>query len=191
MAAFREKKTRIAIVPLVLLLQYSIGMNVSSAATAKEIDASVKACMDRFYKEVDGATEYIKASKGLLVFPKVVKAGFLIGGEYGEGALLVDGATVDYYNIASGSFGLQAGAQKKDIILLFMKKDALKDFQSSSGWKIGVDGNITLIDIGKGATADTINMKDPIIGFVFGQKGLMADISLAGSKISKMDKSNE
>jgi lipid-binding SYLF domain-containing protein len=160
----------------------------SRAATAQEIDASVDAAMARFDKEVQGADEFLKAAKGILIFPGVVKAGFGIGGEYGEGALRIRGKTVDYYNIASASVGFQIGAEKKDIILLFMQDKALQDFRASSGWKAGVDGSVTMVNVGAGGSLDTETMKDPIVGFIIGQKGLMANLSLEGTKISKLDR---
>jgi len=160
----------------------------ADAATAPEIDASVNAAMNRFDKEVQGANEFLRAAKGILVFPSVVKAGFGIGGEYGEGALRIGGKTVDYYNIASASVGFQIGAEKKDIILLFMQDQALEDFRRSSGWKAGVDGSVTMVNVGAGGSLDTETMKDPIVGFVIGQRGLMANLSLEGTKISKLDR---
>ena len=156
--------------------------------TAKEIDASVDVAIQRFYKQVNGAKEFVKASKGMLVMPNVVKGAFIIGGEYGEGALRVGGKSVDYYNTISGSIGFQFGGQAKDIILLFMTDGALKQFRASNGWEAGVDGNVALITVGAGERADTTTLKDPIVGFVFDAKGLIADISLKGAKFSKLDK---
>jgi lipid-binding SYLF domain-containing protein len=95
---------------------------------------------------------------------------------------------VVYYNIAVASFGLQLGAQKKTIILVFMQQEALKKFRDSSGWKAGVDGSVALIKIGAGGSIDTTNIKDPIVGFVFGQKGLMFNLTLEGSKFTKLKK---
>lgn len=158
------------------------------AATAREIDISVDVALDRFYKNVKGAREFGRVAKGLLILPNVVKAGFIIGGEYGEGALRVKGKTIDYYNIAAGSFGLQIGAQKKDIIIAFMTDEAFRTFRESSGWEAGVDGNIALIDIGAGERIDTTTIRDPIVAFVFDVKGLMADISFKGSKFTRLDK---
>ena len=168
-----------------------IGVFLSSnlhAKTAKEIDASVNVAIQRFYKQVKGAKEFVNASKGMLVMPNVVKGAFIIGGEYGEGALRVGGKSVDYYNTISGSIGFQIGGQAKDIILLFMTDEALKQFRASNGWEAGVDGNVALITIGAGERADTRTLKDPIVGFVFDAKGLIADISLKGAKFSKLDK---
>ena len=158
------------------------------AKTAKEIDASVDVAIERFYKQVKGAEEFVKASKGMLVMPNVVKGAFIVGGEYGEGALRIGGKTVDYYNTISGSIGFQIGGESKDIILLFMTEEALKSFRESKGWEAGVDGNVVLITVGGGERGDTTTSKDPVVGFVFDAKGLIADISLKGAKFSKVDK---
>ena len=164
-------------------------VKTSPAATAKEIDTSVEVALGRFYHEVQGAREFASQAKGLLVMPRVIKAGFVVGGEYGEGALLVNGKTVDYYNLVAGSYGLQIGAEAMDIIIAFMTDKALENFRASNGWEAGVDGNIALIDIGGGRRLDTTTLRDPIVGFVFGVKGLMADLSLKGSKFTRLHKS--
>ena len=160
----------------------------SYAATAKEIEVSVDVALERFHKEVAGAKEFLKSSKGVLVFPSVYKAGFVIGGEYGEGALRIGGKTVDYYSTVAGSWGLQLGAQKKTVILVFMQEKALKDFRNSQGWKAGVDGSVALITVGAGGSIDTTNIKDPIVAFIIGQKGLMYNLTLEGSKYNKLKK---
>ena len=172
---------------LILVISAFLAVN-SSAKTAKEIDASVNVAIKRFYKQVAGAEEFVKASKGMLVMPNVVKGALIIGGEYGEGALRIGGKTVDYYNTVSGSFGLQIGGESKDIILLFMTDEALNQFRASEGWEAGIDGNVALISVGAGGRADTTTLKNPIIGFVFDAKGLIADISLKGAKFTKIDK---
>lgn len=161
----------------------------TSADTAKEIDISVNISLDQFHKNVEGAAEFRKMAKGLLILPNIVKVGFFFGGEYGEGALRVDGKTIDYYNIVAGSFGLQFGAQKKDIIIAFMTDEALDQFQKSTGWEVGVDGNIAFINKGAGERIDTNTLRDPIVAFVFDVRGLMADISLKGAKFTRLDKS--
>ena len=162
--------------------------SAAHAATAKEIDVSVDVSLERFNKEVKGAKEFLKSAKGVLVFPSVYKAGFVIGGEYGEGALRIGGKTVDYYSTVAGSWGLQIGGQKKTVILVFMQDEALKKFRAASGWKAGVDGSVALITVGAGEAIDTTNIKDPIVGFVLDQKGLMANLTLEGSKYTKLKK---
>ena len=158
------------------------------AKSAAEIDAGVNASLKEFHEKVGAAKELIAKSEGVLVFPSVIKAGFGIGGEYGEGALRVKGKTVDYYNTAAASIGFQLGAQAKTIIILFMTKDALTGFRSSDGWEAGVDGSVALVTLGAGGTVDTTNIRDPIIGFVFSNKGLMYNLTLEGSKMTKLNK---
>jgi lipid-binding SYLF domain-containing protein len=162
--------------------------NVAHAATAKEIDVSVDVALERFHKQVKGGKEFLQSAKGVLVFPRVIKAGFGIGGEYGEGALRIGGNTVDYYNTAAASIGFQLGAQSKTVILVFMQQEALKDFRASSGWEVGVDGSVALITLGAGGSIDTTSIKAPILGFVISQKGLMYNLTLEGSKFTKLKK---
>ncbi len=156
--------------------------------SGREIDASVDVALERFYKQVDGAREFAKNAKGLLVLPNVKKAALIVGGEYGQGALRIETETVAYYNIVSGSFGLQIGVEGKDIIIAFMTDEALTAFRASQGWEAGVDGNIALVNVGAGGRVDTTTTRDPIVGFVFDVKGLIADVSLKGAKITKLDK---
>jgi len=158
------------------------------AATAKEIDVSVEVALDRFYEEVPSGKKLVKDAKGTLVFPAVYKAGFGIGAEYGEGALLLGGKTVDYYNTAAASLGFQIGAQKKSIILLFMEKGALEQFRSASGWKAGVDASVAIVKVGAGGAIDTTELNKPIIAFIIGQKGLMYNLTLEGAKFTKLNK---
>lgn len=171
-----------------LALLLAPGPGTLAAASAQAIDAKVDAALERFQKEVKGAAEFLQAAKGVLVFAGVIKAGIGIGGERGEGALRIGGKTVDYYSITSASIGLQLGAQKKDVILVFMESQALDKFRESEGWKAGVDGSVALIDIGVGKSIDTATVKAPIVGFVVGQKGLMYNLTIEGSKIHKLKK---
>ena len=173
-----------------------VGMSVLSpwlappawAASAREIDVGVDVALEQFEKEVRESKSFLETGKGVLVFPQVLKAGVGFGGEYGEGALRINGKTVDYYNTVAGSFGLQFGAQVKTIILVFLDAEALKRFRESEGWRAGVDGSVALITLGEGGTIDTTKARDPIVGFVFGQKGLMYNLTLEGSKFTKIDK---
>jgi lipid-binding SYLF domain-containing protein len=162
--------------------------HVAQAATAKEIDVSVEVALDRFKNDVRGASEFLANAKGVLVIPNVIRIGFGLGGEYGEGALIVGGKTVDYYSTAAGSFGFQIGAQSKNIIIIFMDETALTKFRDSLGWRAGVDGSVALIDQGAGSSVDTNNLQHPIVGFIFGLKGLMVNLSLEGSKFTKLIK---
>lgn len=160
----------------------------AAGATAAEIEARVNAALDRLRTEVKGSDSILGQAQGVLVFPQVLKAGFVFAGEGGEGALRVGGETAAYYTIFSGSVGFQAGGQKRDIVLVFLDAEALQKFRASDGWKAGVDGTVTLIDIGVSEQVDTTRVKAPIIGFVVGQKGLMAGVSFDGTKITQVRK---
>ncbi|MFH1753542.1 MAG: YSC84-related protein [Candidatus Omnitrophota bacterium] len=157
----------------------------AKAVTAGSIDAGVERSL-AMLKDLSGGEEVLKKSVGALVFPAVFKAGFGIGGEYGEGALVINGKTVDYYSTAAASIGFQLGGQKKTVIMLFMDKKALDKFQNSDGWKVGADASVTLVAIGADGSIDTSKTNKPIVAFVFDQKGLMYNLTLEGAKISKL-----
>jgi len=159
----------------------------AAAASAAEIDQQVDQALEQFRK-IPGAEAYLGIAKGVLVFPKVYKAGIGVGGEYGEGALRIGGQTVDYYSTAAASIGFQLGAQAKTIVIVFTDESALDKFRASEGWKVGVDGSVALVDLGIGKAVDTTNIKEPVLGFVFGQKGLMYNLTLEGSKFTKLDR---
>jgi lipid-binding SYLF domain-containing protein len=158
----------------------------SSAKTAKEINAEVNVALKLFSQQVKGGKQFLNAAKGVLVIPNIIKAGLGVGGEYGEGALRIGKKTVEYYSIAAGSVGFQIGAQKTNLILVFMQDEALKNFHMSSGWKAGVDGSVAFIDVGAGKSLDTVNIKEPIVAFMFGQRGLMANATVEGAKFTKL-----
>jgi lipid-binding SYLF domain-containing protein len=183
------KQARIKIFFVMCVFALTGIFSVSSyAATANEIDASVNASLDRFVSEVKGAQEFLDAAKGVLVLPKVMQGGLVVGAEYGEGALRIGGKTVGYYNIASGSFGAQIGVQQKDIIIVFMSDKVLKKFRNSKNWRAGVDAKVTAVNVGADESLSTMKFKQPVVGFVFGQKGLMAGATIEGSKFTKLKK---
>ncbi len=172
-----------------LLLVFSFtAMPVANAASAVEIDAKVKSTLTTFYAKVKYGKTLANKAEAILVFPEVFKAGIGIGGEYGEGAMLRKGKTTGYYNTAAASIGFQLGAQVKSQIIMFMDKDALKGFKSNKGWKAGVDGSVAIITIGAAADIDTNTIQDPIIGFIFSNKGLMYNLTFEGSKITRIEK---
>jgi lipid-binding SYLF domain-containing protein len=181
----REGKPKLALAVCLTLIFMGGFIPVSYAATAKEIEANVDAALKLFH-QVKGGKELLQKAKGVLVLPGVFKAGFIVGGEYGEGALRIGGKTVDYYSIAAGSFGLQIGAQKKNIVILFMEEGALKSFRASAGWKVGADGSVAAINVGAGASVDTTQVKETIVSVIFGQKGLMANVTIEGAKLTKI-----
>jgi len=159
-----------------------------SAASREEINAEVRQALKNFQKQTSAGHELSKKASGMLVFPSVIKAGIGIGGEFGEGALLVKGKTAAYYNIAAASIGFQLGAQARSQIVLFMNDKVLNDFRKSEGWKAGVDGSVALATLGAGGAIDTETAKQPIIGFIFSNKGLMYNLTFEGSKITRIDK---
>ncbi len=170
-----------------LTLAFSLFLaEVSIAKTAQEIDSEANEALNLFAKQVKGANEFLNTAKGVLVIPNIVKAGLGVGGQYGEGALRIGGKTVAYYALAAGSVGLQIGAQKINLVLIFRQDGALKKFQASSGWKAGVDGSVAFIDAGADKSLDTMNVNDPVVAFLFGQRGLMASATIEGAKFTKL-----
>jgi lipid-binding SYLF domain-containing protein len=152
------------------------------------IDRSANQAVQEFRQQVNGADVFLNQAAGYLVFPKVYKAGIGVGGETGEGVLRVGGSPVGYYRIAAGSVGFQLGAQAKSIVIVFMTRDALNRFRNSEGWRVGVDGSVAIIDVGVGKTIDSDNVRDPVVGFIFGSKGLMYNLTLEGTKFTKVDR---
>lgn len=153
----------------------------------QSIDASVDGTLSRLYSTVKGSHELLAKSRGVLVFPEVLQAGFIVGAQYGEGALRVGGATVGYYSTVSGSFGLQAGAQSKALIFAFMTQDSLDKFRSTDGWAAGADASVALVTVGANGVVDTNTATHPVEVFVLTNAGLMADVSLAGTKVSRLN----
>jgi len=158
------------------------------AASAGEIDARVKDALETLYRQVVGSKDTLKRAKGVLVIPKMWKAGFVVGGEYGEGALKIKGKTVNYYSIVGGSLGFQLGVQKRTIVMAFMDKTSFSKFRQTDGWEFGLDGSVAIVNVGVDGRIDSTTTNEPIIVFVFGQKGLMYNLTLEGYKISKIVK---
>ncbi|ORC49470.1 hypothetical protein B2G74_15810 [Burkholderia sp. A27] len=162
------------------------GTSSTDTSKRQSIDASVDGTMSRLYTTVKGSRELVAKARGVLVFPSVLQAGFIVGGQYGEGALRVGGSTVGYYSTATGSFGLQAGAQSKAIVFLFMTQDALDKFRNADGWSVGGDASVALVKMGANGAIDTNTATAPVEVFVMTNAGLMADLSLQGTKVSRL-----
>lgn len=158
------------------------------AKSAGEIDAGVRTTLESSFYEIRGAREAANKAVGILVFPSIVKGGFGVGGEYGEGALLVRGKTAGYYNSVSASIGFQLGLQQRSVIIMFMTQSALDQFRRTKGWKIGADASVAVITVGAGGSIDTNKLTSPVVGFVIDPKGLMYNLTLEGSKISRISR---
>jgi len=182
-AIFFPKKSPILLIGIFILSLFSQPVFADSAA---EIDKEVKLALEKLYAGSPTAVEFSKVCKGILVYPDVVKAGLIIGGQYGEGALLVEGQTVGYYNTVAASYGLQAGAQSFGYAMFLMTDEALNYLQESDGWEVGVGPTIVVVDKGTAGSMTTSTAKEDIYAFFFDQKGLMAGLGLQGSKISKI-----
>jgi lipid-binding SYLF domain-containing protein len=155
-------------------------------ARRQAIDASVDGALSRLYTSTKGSRELVSKAQGVLVFPNVIQAGFIVGGQHGDGALRAGGSTVGYYSTTSGSFGLTAGAQSKAIVFLFMTSDALDQFRNSKGWTVAGDASVALVKIGANGTIDTTTATAPVEVIVMTNAGLMADVSLAGTKVTPL-----
>lgn len=155
------------------------------AASAGEIDREVDAALKKLYADTPSAKELSKVAKGILVFPDVIKAGLLIGGQYGAGALRKEGKTVGCFKTMAASYGLQAGAQSFGYALFFLTDAALEYLKESAGWELGVGPSIVVVDAGLASSLTTSTAQDDIYAFFFSQEGLMAGLGLQGSKITR------
>ena len=177
---------RIAWIASLVLLGGLVLPTMASAKTPEEIDASVNAALGNFEAQVRGANTMLQDAQGVLVFPGVVQAGIGIGGEFGEGALRVHGQDAGYFSLGAASVGFQFGAQVKDVIIVFLQRQALENFRAKHGFTVGVDGSIVLVNLGAEASINTTTLNQPVVGFIVGQKGLMYNLTLQGSKISRI-----
>jgi lipid-binding SYLF domain-containing protein len=161
--------------------------STDNRAGRTEIDAGVDSTLSRLYAQANGSRELVAKADGVLVFPRVLAAGLVVGGEYGKGALRVKGQRVGYYSLASVSVGFQAGAQSKAMIVLFMTKDALDKFRASKGWNVGADASVALVKIGANGSIDTTTATSPVQVIVLTNAGLMANLTLEGTKITPLE----
>lgn len=171
---------------LLLVIFVLVVPRMSQAATAGEIDREVDSALQTLYRTTPAAKNMAKIAKGVLVFPDIIKAGLIVGGQYGEGALRVGGKTTGYYRTVAASYGLQAGAQSFGYALFFIDNEGLAYLKNSKGWEIGVGPSVVIVDEGVARSLTTTTVKSGIYAFVFQQKGLMAGIGIQGSKITKI-----
>jgi lipid-binding SYLF domain-containing protein len=157
------------------------------AAHRAEIDAGADAALSELFADDPAARTLADQAKGVLIFPEILKAGLGVGAETGDGVLRVGGENVGYYNTSSASIGLQAGGQSYSQVLMFLTDEALAGFRDGSGWEAGVDGSVAVLEAGASGELDTTNIADPVVGFIFGEEGLMADATIEGSKYTKLE----
>ena len=176
-----------------LLLAGTSALVLSACATSMDpttrkgvIDSAADKALARLYQEQPEAKQLASRARGVLIFPEVKSAGLIVGGAYGEGVLRVAGRSVDYYETKEGSFGLVAGAETRSVFLMFMTEEALKKFQDSKGWTAGADASVTMADKNYGAGTDTLAGKEQVVAYVQSLKGIMANVSVDGAKISKL-----
>jgi len=165
-----------------------INLNAARAGSAEEMNQDVKSALKKLYAESTTAKTLGEKAKGILVFPAIAKGGFLVGGQYGEGALLKGGETAGYYNTVQLSYGLQVGLQKYGYALFLMTDSAMEWIDKSDGWEIGVGPTIVVVDTGAASSATTTTLQSEIYAFFFDQKGLMGGLGLQGTKITKIKK---
>ncbi len=182
------KRTILTALVLAAVLVLTQWNGVARAASAAGIDADVDAALTKLYAEQPVAKMLGKKAAAILVFPNIVKAGFVVGAQYGDGALRKKGKTVGYYNSVAASYGLQAGVQSFGYVLFFMTNSAVDYLNRSGGWEIGVGPSIVVVDEGVARSLTTTTLKSDVYAFIFDQKGLMAGIGLQGSKITKIKK---
>ncbi|MFT5396635.1 MAG: lipid-binding SYLF domain-containing protein [Gammaproteobacteria bacterium] len=178
-----KKLSTLTLMLFILMAISSLSLQAAESS-AEEIDREVDVALQHLFKSSPVAAELMKVAKGILVFPDVVKAGVIVGGQYGEGALRVGGKTENYYNTVAGSYGLQLGIQKFGYALILMTQDSLDHLKKSKGWEIGVGPSVVIVDEGIAKSLTTTTAKEDIYAFFFDQKGLMAGLGIQGSKIS-------
>jgi lipid-binding SYLF domain-containing protein len=156
------------------------------AAQRQAIDAAADSALSRLFQQTGGSRELVASARGVLVFPTFVSAGFIVGGASGQGVMRKGGKSTGYFRMTEASFGWLAGAQSQAVFILFMTDEALRGFEASKGWTAGVDGSVALLNVGADARVTTQTAQQPIIGFVMTNSGLMASLSVNGSRITPL-----
>lgn len=162
--------------------------NVTAPAETQRtsIDTNVDAALTKLYAQVPGSREMVAKSRGVLVFPNVVSAGLVVGGSHGRGALLVNGRTQGYYSTTAASVGLLAGADSKAVYVLFMNDESLQKFRDSKGWTAGADASVSMLTAGANASLDTNTVRQPVVGYALTNAGVMANLSIDGTKVTPL-----
>ena len=174
-------------IAVAVLATLSLGTATAARADSQaKIDKEVASALVEFHAMNAANKSLVQKAAGTLIFPEVTKAGVGVAGEYGEGALQVDGKTVGYYSISAASLGLTLGFAKHGEVIMFMTKDSLDKFTRSDGWSVGADAGITVMKSSANGEYDTRTQQKPVLAFIFSEKGLIGDLSLEGSKITKL-----
>ena len=185
--AAREYRSLVIALVLATVTMITLNPRVVLAASASEIDRNATEALRTLYATTPGALNLAKQAKGVLVFPNIVKAGFIVGGQYGDGVLRRKGGkTVGYYRSLAASYGLQAGVQSFGYVLLFMDDASLAYLEQSRGWEIGTGPSVVILDKGFGKSMSSTTLRKGVYAFIFSQKGLMAGLGLQGSKITPL-----
>jgi lipid-binding SYLF domain-containing protein len=161
-------------------------VSASHAAGAREISSSARAALSKLYASNPAAKTLGQKAKGILVFPSILKAGFIVAGQGGNGAMFKGGKTVGYYRTAAASYGLQAGAQKFGYALFFMTDSALAYLNKSGGWEVGSGPSLVVVDQGFAKSMSSTTLTQDVYAYVFDQKGLMGGLGIQGSKITRI-----
>lgn len=161
-------------------------MNLASAATSEDLDRNSLSALQSLYTAEPVAKTLAQSAKAILVFPNIVQAGLVFGGSYGEGVLLKDSQVIDYYNSVAGSWGLQIGAQTYGYAVFLMTDDAVRYIEKTKGWEVGVGPTVVVVDQGVAKNISTSSLKNDAYAFIFSQQGLMAGVSIEGTKISQI-----
>jgi len=184
--------TRVLVAALAVVLSFTAGCTTTGAAGDPDarrarINTGVDNALAELFRQVEGSRELVGQARGVLVFPDVLQAGFMFAASRGDGALRIRGTTQSFHSTTSGSFGVQAGAQSTAVFVLFMTDDALTRFRDSSGWTVGADASVTLMTVGANASVSTTTVQQPVIGYVLANRGLMAGVSLDGTRVARLD----
>jgi len=183
---------RVFVASLAALMVFASGCTTTGpgsgdpAARRTSINASVDNALAELYRQVPGSKDLVGRAQGVLVFPAVLEAGFIVGASRGDGALRKGGKTVSFHRTTAGSIGLQAGAQSTAMFLLFMTEDAMRNFENSRGWTAGVDASVTVISVGASAQMTTATAQQPVIGYVLSNSGLMAGVTVDGARVTRL-----
>jgi len=163
-----------------------LGSSLALAASASEINRNATQALQTLYQTTPGSKALADKAKGILIFPNIVKGGFIVAGQYGDGALRSRGRTIGYYRSVSASVGFQAGAQSFGYVLFFMDNDSLNYLKKSDGWELGTGPSLVVLDKGFGKNLSTTTLQKGVYAYIFGQKGLMGGVGIQGSKITKI-----